>query len=183
MKPLHTYFALFLLLLSTASSAQQIYKHIDAQGKVTYSSEPIKGGKKVDLPPLTTITLPKPPEPKTEPKVEPKADTKGDAKTAPKPAAEADKTQRVKQLQESISQEEKALELAKLKAKEGDVPEFTHTSKTVIGKNGKPTNLTEIRDNPGAYEEKMKRLNGEVTAHEKKLAGLKAELRTLDNKP
>ena len=179
MKPLHTYFALFLLLLSTASSAQQIYKHVDAQGKVTYSSEPIKGGKKVDLPPLTTITLPKPPEPKAEPKV----DTKVDSKTAPKPAAEADIAQRVKQLQESISQEEKALELAKLKAKEGDVPEFTHTSKTVIGKNGKPTNLTEIRDNPAAYEEKMKRLNGEVTAHEKKLAGLKAELRTLDNKP
>ena len=178
-RPCAPRFALFLLLLSTASSAQQIYKHIDAQGKVTYSSEPIKGGKKVDLPPLTTITLPKPPEPKAEPKV----DTKVDSKTAPKPAAEADKAQRVKQLQESISQEEKALELAKLKAKEGDVPEFTHTSKTVIGKNGKPTNLTEIRDNPGAYEEKMKRLNGEVTAHEKKLAGLKAELRTLDNKP
>jgi len=149
----------------------QIYKHVDAQGKVTYSNEPIKGGKKIDLPPISTVTLPKP------------ADLKPEQKTAPNPAAAADKVQRKKQLQETIASEEKALEEAKIKRKEDDVPELTHSSKTVIGKNGKPSTITEIRDNPRAYEEKIKKLDATVTAHEKKLAELKAELQNLDNKP
>lgn len=163
--------ALLVLLASTPLSAEQIYKYIDAQGKVTYSNEPIKGGKKVDLPPISTVTLPKP------------ADLKPEQKTAPNPAVAADKVQRKKQLQETIASEEKALEEAKIKRKEGDVPELTHSSKTVIGKNGKPSTITEIRDNPRAYEEKIKKLDAAVTAHEKKLAELKAELQNLDNKP
>ena len=160
-----------LLLASSTLNAQPIYKHVDAQGKVTYSSEPIKGGKKVDLPPLTTVTLPKP------------ADLKSEQKPASTPAAEADKAQHKKQLQEAISAEEKALEQAKIKRKEDDVPELTHNSKTVIGKNGKPNTVTEIRDNPRAYEEKIKKLDAAIKEHEKKLAGLKAELQNLDNKP
>ena len=162
---------LILLLASTPLAAQQIYKHVDAQGKVTYSSEPIKGGKKIDLPPITTVTLPKP------------ADLKSEKKIVPTPATEADKAQRKKQLQEAISAEEKALEQAKIKRKEDDVPELTHSSKTVVGKNGKPNTVTEIRENPRAYEEKIKKLDAAVTEHEQKLAGLKAELQNLDNKP
>jgi len=162
---------LILLLASTPLAAQQIYKHVDAQGKVTYSSEPIKGGKKIDLPPITTVKLPKP------------SDLKSEQKPAPTAASEADKAQRKKQLQEAISAEEKALEQAKIKRKEDDVPELTHSSKNVVGKNGKPTTVTEIRENPRAYEEKIKKLDAAVTEHEKKLAGLKAELQTLDTKP
>ena len=164
-------FALIALLASPPLSAQQIYKKVDAQGKVTYSNEPIKGGKKIDLPPISTVTLPKSVEPKPAPKI------------APNPAAALERAQYKKLLQEAIGNEEKALEQAKLKVKEGDVPELTHTSKTVIGKNGKPSTLTEIRDDPSAYEEKMKKLNAEVTLHEKKLAELKAELQNMGDKP
>ena len=160
-----------LLLASAPLAAQTIYKHVDAQGKVTYSNEPIKGGKKVDLPPLSTVTLPKP------------ANLKPEQKAASTPAIEAGKAQHKKQLQEAISAEEKALEQAKSKRKEDDVPELTHSSKTVVGKNGKPSTLTEIRENPRAYEEKIKKLDAAVTEHEKKLAGLKAELQNLDTKP
>jgi hypothetical protein len=160
-------FALFLLLACAPLSAQQIYKYVDKQGKVTYSSEPIKGGKKVDLPPISTVTLPKPPEPKTE----------------IKPVPTVDKAQRKKELQDAIVNEEKALATAKTKAKEGDTPELTRETKIVTGKDGKPTTLTEVRENPSAYAEKMKRLNGEVTAHEKKLADLKTEMSRLDDKP
>ena len=163
--------ALIVLLASTPLSAQQIYKKIDAQGKVTYSNEPIKGGKKIDLPPISTVTLPKSVEPKPTSKI------------APNPAVALERAQHKKLLQEAIANKEKALEQAKFKAKEGDVPEFTHTPKTVIGKNGKPSTLTEIRDNPSAYEEKMKKLNAEITLHEKKLADLKAELENMGDKP
>lgn len=156
-----------LLLLSTPLAAEQIYKHIDEQGRVTYSNKPIKGGQKLDLPPLSTVTLPKPPA----------------AKTGAKAVPDADRALRKKQLQEAIANEQKALEDAKAKAKEGDVPEFTRSTKSVPGKDGKPTTLTEIRDNPGAYEEKMKKLNDTVSAHEKKLAELKTELNRLDDKP
>lgn len=169
MKSSLPYFAV-LILASTPLSAQQIYKHVDAQGKVTYSNEPIQGGKKIDLPPITTVTLPKP------------SDLKSEQKPAATPATEAEKAQRKKQLQDAISAEEKALEQAKIKRKEDDVPELTHSSKSVVGKNGKPTTVTEIRENPRAYEEKIKKLDAAVTAHEKKLAGLKAELQNLDNK-
>jgi len=160
-------FALCLLLACAPLSAQQIYKYVDKQGKVTYSSEPIKGGKKVDLPPISTVSLPKPPEPKAE--------------INPVPAV--DKTQHKKELQDAIANEEKALAIAKTQAKEGDTPEYTHITKSVTGKDGKPTTLTEVRENPSAYAEKMKRLNGEVAAHEKKLAELKTELSQVDDKP
>lgn len=160
-------FALIVMLACAPLSAQQIYKYVDKQGKVTYSNEPIKGGKKVDLPPISTITLPKAPEPIAD----------------NKPATATDKTQRKKELQEAIANEEKALASAKLKAKEGDTPEYTRDTKIVTGKDGKPTTLTEVRENPNAYAEKMKRLNGEVTAHEKKLADLKTEMSRLDDKP
>ena len=38
-----------------AQSAQTIYKHIDAQGRVTYSNAPIAGGARVELEPITLI--------------------------------------------------------------------------------------------------------------------------------
>ena len=38
-----------------AQSAQAIYKHIDGQGRVTYSNAPIAGGARVELEPITLI--------------------------------------------------------------------------------------------------------------------------------
>lgn len=103
----HTPILALLLLLNCAPlAAQTIYKHIDERGKVTYSNEPIKGGKKVDLPPISTVTLPKPTA----------------AKPEAAPVGEADQAQRKKQLQEAIAAEEKALANAKSnKAKEDQV--------------------------------------------------------------
>jgi hypothetical protein len=106
--------AFSLLLLTCAPlSADQIYKHIDEKGRVTYSNSPIKGGQKVDLPPLSTVTLPKPPA----------------AQSEAKPLTDADKAQRKKQLQEAIAAEEKALEDAKTKASAGDASAATQHEK------------------------------------------------------
>ena len=162
--------ALLLLLSFAESGAEQIYKHVDENGKVTYSNSPIKGGKKVELPPISTVTLPKE-TPKS-------AATKTDSP----PVVEADKATRKRQLLEAIANEEKALAIARAKAIEGDVPELSRKTKTVPGKDGKSTTLTEIRDDPNAYEDKMQKLNGEVAVREKKLLELKSELGRLDDK-
>lgn len=158
--------AALLLTASAPINAEVMYKHVDEQGRVTYSNTPIKGGKKVDLPPLSTL-----PTPKAAPKPAPKAE------------AEPDIESRRKTLQEQIAKEEKALEAAKAAVKEGaEKPEVFKRTKTVIGKGGKPTQVTETGRNVVAYEEKMKKLNDEVALHEKNLEKLKAELTGLDDK-
>lgn len=42
----------FLLALPAQA---EIYKHVDENGRVTYTNQPMKGAKKVDLPELSTI--------------------------------------------------------------------------------------------------------------------------------
>ena len=53
-------FATGLLLLASAASWAEVYRHVDAQGNVTFSDEPMEGGQEVKVKPVTTITLPKP---------------------------------------------------------------------------------------------------------------------------
>ena len=159
-----------LLLTTNANTrAEAMYKHVDERGRVTYSNTPIKGGKKVDLPPLSTLPLPK-----EVPVV---------AKPTPKVEVEPEKEARRKTLLEEIAKEEKALEAAKLAAKEGaeKTEVFQHT-KTVVGKDGKSTKVTKTGRNVVAYEEKMKQLDDDVALHEKNLARLKAELPGQDSK-
>ncbi len=49
----------FLLAISLCTAAAgayaEIYKYVDENGKVTYSNLPLKGGKRLDLPELSTI--------------------------------------------------------------------------------------------------------------------------------
>lgn len=161
---------LSLLLAGTAQATDEIYKQVDAHGNVTYSNKPIKGGKKVNLPPLSTLPTPKPPPP---PKTE--------AQAVAAPSTE----QHRKELLEAIAKEEKALEAAKATAKAGaeKLEVFQHT-RTIVGKDGKPATITETGRNVAAYEEKMEKLNEEVALHEKSLAALKTELASLGkNKP
>ena len=176
MKPRAIYILVFtssaalLLTMSAHTHAEQMYKHVDERGHVTYSNTPIKGGKKVDLPPLSTL-----PTPKAAPIVAPKP--------TPKAEIEPDKASRLKTLPDEITKEEKALEAAKLAAKEGaENPEVFKHTKSVIGKDGKSANVTQTGRNVVAYEEKMKQLNGNVALHEKNLAKLKAELAALGSK-
>jgi hypothetical protein len=152
---------LSLLPVGTAQATDEIYKQVDAHGNVTYSNRPIKGGKKVNLPPLSTL----PPKPLPPPKAEAQA------------VAEPTTEQHRKELLEAIAKEEKALEAAKAAAKAGaEKPEVYRHTRTIVGKDGKPATITETGRNVAAYEEKMKKLNEEVALHEKSLAALKTEL-------
>jgi Domain of unknown function (DUF4124) len=46
---------LLMMAWSVTAQAQQIYKHIDKNGNVTYSSAPVKDAKKVELPAITVV--------------------------------------------------------------------------------------------------------------------------------
>lgn len=154
-----------IALISPPLHAEEIYKQIDEKGHVTYSNKPIKGGKKVDLPELSTFKAPKV------------------VNTNPASKENADKNQRRSDLQSDIAKEEKALADAKQAYKEAaDQPELWVNSKTVTGPDGKPKVVTASGRNVAAYEEKLKPLQAEVNLHEEKLQQLKAELASLDPK-
>jgi hypothetical protein len=151
---------LFVLCCSVAytlSANAEIYKRVDDEGHVTYSSKPIKGGKKLHLEPLPTMTAPPKPNSASEsfPRVNSETQTKRD-------------DTRRKILDDELATEQKALEDARTKLKEGqDSPEVYK------GPNG------QTYRNVAKYEEKVNALQEEVTSHEKNVDALKTELTNL----
>ncbi|OGS92501.1 MAG: hypothetical protein A2061_10750 [Gallionellales bacterium GWA2_59_43] len=143
-----------LLCLWPALAQAAIYKAVDKDGHVTYSSTPIKGGKKIVLEPLSTMA-PAAASPQDFPKV--------DAATQ----RDRDDTRR-KILEDELSTEERLLEEARQNLKIGeDTPEVYR------GKDGKTYR------NVAKYEEKIKALTEQVELHEKNIEALKTELSKL----
>jgi hypothetical protein len=134
----------------------EIYKAIDADGHVTYSSSPIKGGKKLDLEPLPTM-MPavKVPSSSDFPKV--------DGETQ----RERDDTRR-KILQDELEAEEQLLETAKQNLSEAESnPEIFR------GQGGKTYR------NVAKYQEKTQPLQEQVDLHTRNVEALKTELSKL----
>lgn len=139
------------------SAHAEIYKRVDEDGHVTYSSAPIKGGKKLHLEPLPTMAPP-PKQNKTAenfPRVNSETQTRRD-------------DTRRKILEDELATEQKALEMARLKLQDAkDNPEVSK------GPNGQTFR------NMAKYEEKVNAAQEEVTAHEKNVAALQTELANL----
>jgi hypothetical protein len=139
------------------SANADIYKRVDEDGHVTYSSKPIKGGKKLHLEPLPTMA----PPPKTSNASE------GFPRVSAETQTKRDDTRR-KILEDELATEQQALEDARTKLQEGkDNPEVHK------GPNGQI-----FRDFP-KYEEKVNALQEEVTTHEKNVEALQTELSNL----
>jgi len=139
------------------SANAEIYKRVDDEGHVTYSSVPIKGAKKLHLAPLPTMAPPPKSSNNSEnfPRVNSETQSKRD-------------DTRHKILDDELATEQKALEEARAKLKEGqDNPEVYK------GANGQTFR------NVDKYEEKVKALQEEVTSHEKNVEALKTELSNL----
>lgn len=148
-------FYLFVLLcLSPVLAQAEIYKLVDKDGHVTYSSTPIKGGKKIVLEPLSTMA---------PPAVSPKDFPKVDAETQ----KGRDETRR-RILEDELSSEELLLEEAKQALKEGE-----EKPEVYRGKDGKTYR------NVAKYEEKIKTLTEQVDLHQKNIEALKTELSKL----
>ena len=129
-----------------------IYKAVDENGHVTYSSSPIKGGKKITLEPLPTM-MPPAKAPADFPKVD---STK---------QKERDEMRR-KILLDELDSEEKLLAEAQ--------QNLTDASPEVFkGADGKTYR------NVAKYEEKINALNKQVELHQNNIAALKTELSRL----
>jgi chromosome segregation ATPase len=131
---------------------------VDDEGRVTYSSKPIKGGKKLHLEPLPTM----PPPPMNSSKASedfPRVNTETQERR--------DDTRR-KILEDELATEQKALEDAHLKLKEGQ-----ENPEVYKGADGKT-----YRNVP-KYEEKVNALQEDVSAHEKNVKALQTELSNL----
>lgn len=134
----------------------EIYKAVDADGHVTYSSTPIKGGKKIILEPLPTSV----PSARGRSTATPEDFPKVDAATQ-----RSRDDGRRKILLNELSSEEKLLEEARASLKEGeDNPEVYK------GKDGKTYR------NVAKYEEKVSVLKDQVELHQKNVEALKTEL-------
>lgn len=134
----------------------EIYKLVDTDGHVTYSNVPIKGAVKLNLDPVGSGAE-KPGRGKTAtpanfPRVDHETQNQRD-----------DKRKQI--LQEELSNENKALEDAKKAYAEGESKPEVYR-----GANGK------IFRNVPKYDEKMKRLQEDVTQHEKNVQLLQKEL-------
>lgn len=89
----------FAILASTAAQAE-IYKHVDANGRITYSNVPMKGATRLNLEPLTTVPATRPKTTVLSPAGFPKVD--GDTQK------KRDDTRR-KILEDELAAEEKLL--------------------------------------------------------------------------
>jgi hypothetical protein len=138
----------------------EIYKSVDENGHVTYSSSPIKGGKKLILEPLPTMMPPgKVHSTENFPKVD------GETQRG------RDETRR-KILQDELNEEEKLFEEAMQNLKEGESNPETH----------KGTDGRTYR-NVAKYEEKIKPLQDQVDLHQQNIDALKTELSKLKDAP
>jgi len=154
MKLLH-----LIVLCCSASYAivaqAEIYKRVDAEGHVTYSSVPLKGAKKLHLEPLPTMDAPA--------KVR-NGENSPDFRVNSETQNRRDNVRR-KILEDELATEQKALEDAQARLKDGrENPEM---SKNALG---------QTFQNVAANEEELNALQDEVSSHEKNIEALKTEL-------
>lgn len=153
MKRRYLFAVLFIWPIFTQA---EIYKAIDADGHVTYSSTPIKGGKKIILEPLPTMAPPA------------RARATGSSADFPKVTGETQKGRdetRRKILQDELSVEEKLLEEAQKNLKDGE-----ENPEILKGKDGSTYR------NMSKYDEKIKSLTEQVNLHQSNIDALKTEL-------
>jgi len=141
----------------TGTAQAEIYKRVDADGHVTYSSAPIKGARKLQLEPLPTMAAqPVPPKGRGDSSDFPKVDNATQSRR--------DDTRR-KILEDELATEQKALEVARTKLKEAE-----DTPQIYTGANGQTFR------NVAKYEEQVNAAQAELEAHEKNIQALKTEL-------
>ncbi len=151
--------------LASGVAVADIYKYVDENGRVTYSNVPMKGAKKLDLEPLTSVPMPKP---------RPKANGNGGAAvsegavSAEFPRVDAD-TQKKRDLtrrgilEDELRSEEKAVADARRAYEEG----------------GQTLKVGEESRSAPKYVERMGKLKDALTTRENNVQALRKELANL----
>lgn len=156
------------IYLFSVTAHAEIYKHVDAEGRVTYSNVKIKGAKKLYLEPSDTsfgngsdgetkrTPSAKSPTPASFPKVDAGTQNQRDNK-------------RKEILQAELATEKQALEEAKKAYAEGESnPEVFRTADG------------SVRRNVPKFQEKMKALQENVDAHQRNIQLLEKEISSIN---
>ena len=146
-------FLILGVLCHVGAAHAEIYKRVDANGHVTYSSTPLKGSQKLQLAPLQTMPPP----------ARMRARNREDAADFPRVDAATQKDRdsaRRKILEDELVAEEKALAEVRRDLQESEKPE-SYTSKASRG---------------GARRDEKSALQDRVETHEKNIEALKTEL-------
>lgn len=157
MKP---YRMLLMCVVFTASTAvhAEIYKRVDKEGHVTYSSEPLKGAHKLKLEPLPTVPPPKPVASKRNseeasfPRVDQATQKRRDDK-------------RLRILEDEMASEQQALEDARTQLQVAQ-----DTPQVYTGADGKTYR------NMAKYEEAVQTAQENVRMHENNIRALQTEI-------
>lgn len=136
-------------LLLSHEAVADIYKYVDENGRVTYSNAPLKGARKLNLEPLSTVPTSKPKATGATPAGFPRVDGETQRKR--------DDTRR-QVLEDELAAEEKQLAEARKALAEGEA-----------------VRLGDER-NYQKYLDRIQGLKDNVTLHEKNVAALKKEL-------
>ena len=157
MKPSHLFAMLYLSQVSWAYA--EIYKRVDAEGHVTYSSEPIKGGKKIELRPLQTVPGGRSSR-RSTPEDFPKVDTQTQKSR--------DATRRI------ILNDELATETKQLEAARENLKTMENNPLPLVGSDGIP-----LRNNAGKNAERIKAAQDAIALHEQNIKALNTEISNL----
>lgn len=141
-----------LLCLYGGAAQAEVYKYIDAQGHVTYTNMPTKGAQRVQLTPLSSYR-----SPDGQIKKRPEASSGLNAKVDSGTQKQRDGGRR-KILEQELANEQKAL---------------TDAEKVLV--EGKATRNGDER-NYQKYQDRIKGLQDNVTAHQKNIAAIRQEL-------
>lgn len=146
------------LLVCSASAHADIYKHVGKDGRVTYSSEPVKGARKLQLEPLTTMPAPK---------INDRAAT-GEFARVDKATQTRRDDRRRNILQDELASEQAALDSAREQLKVAqDTPEVYRTESGQVFRN------------VAKHDENVRLAEEAVKAHEDNIKALQTELANL----
>jgi hypothetical protein len=156
---------LLLCVVFTASSAAhaEIYKRVDKEGRVTYSSEPIKGAQKLELEPLLTMPAPRAVAKERNRESEESAFPRVDQATQKR---RDDKRLRI--LEDEMASERQALEEARAQLKVAE-----DTPQVYTAGDGKTYR------NMAKYEESVQAAQENVRMHENNLRAIQTEIDNL----
>ena len=139
-------------MVMTAAASAEIYKHVDKEGRITYSNAPMKGAEKLYLDPSPSRSSPKATAPDSFPKVNSKVQKQRDVR-------------RREILETELVAEEKLLVDARQALKED---EANHAAPQI--------SPTQSRHNIVKSAGKVKKLQEQVLLHESNITALKREL-------
>ena len=178
--------------MSSAAWAQTtIYKHVDENGRVTYTNKPMKGATVLELDPITTI----PASPAVAVAPPPAAKAVATLERLDKPAAVATPTlasidanvqkrrdnDRRKILEEELTREEDSLAEARASISQEQQNPTLVAAVKAMQTTAEPsaTQLAEMRSNIEKASGRIRGLQSTVAEHEKNIEALKKELGAL----